>query len=171
MYTPGVSRVNICRLCNGVQKKKKKAKQTGKRSKGKNIQTKLHAYIHNNNSNNNKSPKQQQQQKKKNNRSYDDIYKREKEGDNNSCSEWDKKTKTKKGVGVGVGWGGVKGWGGGGGSYIAVVVLDVGALEHYMFIGINNYVDKIWSTPLFTSNLNPNTLCPCSGYHSANRLC
>ena len=28
-------------------------------------------------------------------------------------------------------------------SYKAVVVLDVGALEHYMFIGIHNYVDMM----------------------------
>ena len=33
--------------------------------------------------------------------------------------------------------------GGGKGIYIAVVVLDVGALEHYMFIGIHNYVDMM----------------------------
>ena len=32
---------------------------------------------------------------------------------------------------------------GGGGSYIAVVVLDIGALEYYMLIGIHNYVDMI----------------------------
>ena len=35
------------------------------------------------------------------------------------------------------------GVGRGGGGYIAVVVLDVGTLEHYMLTGIRNYVDMM----------------------------
>ena len=119
------------------KKEEEEESQTNrKRSKGKNIQTKLHAYIHNNNSNNRKVFK-----KKKNpaTTAVMTTYKREKEWDNNSSSKWDKKNKRKKRAG-----------GGGGGGE--------GGLHR-------------WSTPLFTSNLNPNTLCPCSGYHTANRRC
>ena len=42
--------------------------------------------------------------------------------------------------------------GGGGwgveGSYIAVVILDIGAPEYYMLTGIRNYVDMMWGVDI-----------------------